>query len=582
MKTLRLASCLMFLVAAALGCATTQEGGGASGEEVVLTVFGIADFHGQLRPGEVDGRPIGGAEWIASYLGAVRKANPGGVLAVDTGDSFTGPLVATHKEGAAIIEYFNQIGIDAMALGNHEFDFGPVGPLNRALEQGTDPRGALKERAKEAKFPILAANIYEQATGQRFAPEGIAPYTIIERHGIKVAIIGLTTIDLPKITLPHNLKGLLFKHHMTELRTLIPEVREKGASVVVIVGHLGGNFDEDAQEYLGEIADLARSLSPDDVDLIVGGHTTGLFGAVINGIPVVKPEGYAHGFSRVDLTVDKGNRRVVRSKTVIHPQTRFWHSLPTAEGKQEPINYLGVEIKPEEAIAKAIEPYFQAVDALKAVPIGESTTAVTREGTYNSALGNLVTDAMRLFDESVEVALFNAGGIRADLPTGKLTFGNLYDSLPFDNTVCLVRLSGQQLKEVLEHGLSGEFGNLEVSGIKVLIDPAQPVGSRVVRIIGPKDQEMESNDFVEVAINDFMLAGGDGYRMIPRSTSVETGADVRELVVRLVELRGKKIAPDATPRYERYDAAKKPQTAPAPGKDKPPAPKKKAKKKAKK
>ena len=576
MKTLYRASCLLFLTATALGCATTPEGGKSSGEEVVITVFGLADFHGQLRPGEVDGRPIGGAGWIAAYLDAVRKANPAGVIALDTGDSFTGPLVATHKEGAAIIEYFNQIGIDAMALGNHEFDYGPVGPLNRALEEGTDPRGALKARAKEAKFPILAANIYEQATGGRFAPEGIAPYTIIERHGVKVAVIGLTTIDLPKITLPHNLKGLMFKHHVTELAELIPEVRQKGATVVVIVGHMGGNFDEDAQEYLGEVADLARALDPGDVDLIVGGHTTGPFGAVINGIPVVKPEGYARGFSRVDLTVDKGNGRVNRSKTVIHPTTRFWHGTPGAEGKVEPISYLGVEIKPLTEIDKAIEPYFRAVDALKAVPIGEATEAVTRAGNYNSALGNLVTDAMRLFDESVEVALFNSGGIRDDLPAGKLTFGHLYGSLPFDNTVCLVRLSGQQLKEVLEHGLSGEFGNLEVSGIKVLIDAAQPVGSRVVWIIGPKGVVLASNDFVEVAINDFMLAGGDGYRMIPRSTAVETGADVRELVVRLVELRGKKVAPDATPRYERYDAA---ETAkPAPVEKAKPAPAKKGKK----
>ncbi|NOZ86536.1 MAG: hypothetical protein GXP49_09735 [Deltaproteobacteria bacterium] len=522
------------------GCAFLSGAGNGGDDEDVLSVFAIDDFHGQLTPGELDGRKVGGAAWIAGYLETLRKVNPGGVIAVDTGDAFTGPLVSSHTEGAVIIDFYNMLGFDAMAIGNHEFDYGPVGPLNRVMDGKGDPRGALKERAKQAKFPLLAANIFDATTGKRFAPEGMAPYTIIERKGVKIALIGLITSDLPKITMPYNLKGLMYKHNSEVLAELLPEVRKKGATVVILLAHLGGRFDHEAGEFVGEIADLARSLDPSEVDLIIGGHTEGAISGEINDIPVVKPEGYGHSFARVDLTVNKKNGRVVRSKTVVHPVTRFWH-----DG-----NYMGLKVKPDENVTKSLAHYFKAVDKLKAVEIGEATAPIKKEGTYNSPLGNLVTDAMRLFDDSIEVAVFNSGGIRADLPAGKLTFGTLFDALPFDNTLCIARLSGDQLRQMLEHALTGDFGNLEISGIKVTVDPAQPVGSRVIEIIGPKGKPVKEGDYLEVAVNDFLLAGGDGYNMIPRSTAVETGADIRELIVKLIDLRGKKISPDTTPRYE--------------------------------
>ena len=201
MKALVKAVALTALIAATIpGCALFHGIAGGDGDEKVLTVFAMDDFHGSLRPQKVDGKEVGGVDWIAGYLEALRKANPGGVIAVDTGDAFTGPLVTSHSEGAVVIDFYNILGLDAMAIGNHEFDYGPVGPLNLSPDKDSDPRGALKERAKQAKFPLLTANIFETATGERFAPEGIAPYTIVEKKGVKVDIKKIRKAEF-KVTL---------------------------------------------------------------------------------------------------------------------------------------------------------------------------------------------------------------------------------------------------------------------------------------------------------------------------------------------------------------------------------------------
>ena len=137
----------------------------ASNQPLRVTIVGTNDVHGwvmgmkeRFPRGEIR---YGGAATFAAYMQVLRQDNPNGVVLVDAGDLFQGTLVSNLTEGSVVIEAFNQLGYDAAAIGNHEFDYGPVGPISAATQATVDPFGALKARIAQAKFPLLSTNIYE-------------------------------------------------------------------------------------------------------------------------------------------------------------------------------------------------------------------------------------------------------------------------------------------------------------------------------------------------------------------------------------------------------------------------------------
>src|SRR5262245_3726089 len=145
----------------------------------VLTVIGTADLHGYL---DGDGG-AGGAALLGGYLAVLRRARP--VVLVDAGDLFQGTLVSNLAEGAPVVRAMNALGYQAAALGNHEFDYGPVGEASVPLKPNDDPRGALKARAREAQFPLLAANVIDEATGAPVAWPGFRTAVQIKVGGVK-------------------------------------------------------------------------------------------------------------------------------------------------------------------------------------------------------------------------------------------------------------------------------------------------------------------------------------------------------------------------------------------------------------
>ncbi len=169
-----------------------------------LYVYGTTDRHGALEEQHADGKlPIGGVARLATFLARARQAAPDGVLLVDSGDLFQGTMVSNLAEGAPVVDAMNALGYAATAVGNHEFDYGPVGPHTVAKSPAENPRGALQARAAEAHFPFLLANVVD-AKGQRIFPA----YVVVERAGTKVGIVGGVTEELPRTTLKNNLVGL--------------------------------------------------------------------------------------------------------------------------------------------------------------------------------------------------------------------------------------------------------------------------------------------------------------------------------------------------------------------------------------
>ena len=166
---------------------------------LTLSVVATTDLHGGVLPRGARG----GVAALGGYvrnLRAARLADRGGVLLVDSGDMFQGTLESGLNEGAAVVRAYNTLGYSAVAIGNHEFDYGPVGPDETVQKPGEDPRGALKARASEARFPFLAANTIDDATGKPVAWPNVKPSTIVTVAGVKVGLVGVTTIDTATTT----------------------------------------------------------------------------------------------------------------------------------------------------------------------------------------------------------------------------------------------------------------------------------------------------------------------------------------------------------------------------------------------
>ena len=517
---------------------------------VRLVIIGTSDFHGALEHSHakvVGGRQVGGIDIIGAYIQALRATHPGGVVLLDAGDLYQGTLLSAASEGRAVIEFYNDMGYDAAAVGNHEFDFGPVGYHSTPSSRDDDPLGVIKARIAEAKFPFLSGNIYDRASKQPVKWKNLSGYTIIQRKGVKIGVIGLTSPDTPLITHPANVRTLEFKPLLSTVRRLLPEVRKAGATVVILVVHAGIGVDEKSGQATGPAADLARALKPEDVDLIISGHHHLPFADRVNEIPVIQPWSKGIAFVRADLVVDRATGRVLQDHVVLHENTFFFR----ADRNGQPPTYAGQVIRPLDCYVKKLKKFKRSIAHLERIRLGRATETMKFNTPLDSPVGNLVTDAMRAMDKSIDVAMYNSGGIRASIPKGVITFGHVYEAVPFDNNLVKLTLTGALIREVVEHGLAGTYGVMEISGLEVTFDPDAPAGRRCVSIVITRTgKELDDKKLYTVATNEFVLNGGDGYYAFSRGTNVQnTHTLIRELVARYIKNKGT-VTPEKGRRYK--------------------------------
>src|SRR5205814_8648357 len=240
---------------------------------VIISIVGTNDLHGHLEA----------LPRLGAYVANLRRARAregGGVVLLDGGDIFHGTLDSNLNEGAAAVTAYNALRYDAVAIGNHEFDFGPVGPAHTPIAPGDDPQGALKARAAEARFPFLAANLVDATTGKPPAWPNVHATTMVDVGAVKVGVIGLANAGTASITLPANFAGLRALPLAPAVVAEAKELRRRGAVAVVVVAHVGGACTQftradDLSSCNGdsEIFQLARALPAGTIDAIVAGHT---------------------------------------------------------------------------------------------------------------------------------------------------------------------------------------------------------------------------------------------------------------------------------------------------------------------
>jgi len=246
----RTALAVLLLVITA-SCTTTASGPDAQNDVVIISIMGTSDVHGELLP--QPGR--GGLTTFSGYVNALRAAR------ARDGGGMLGTLESNTTEGTVMVEAFNAIGYTAAAIGNHEFDFGPAGSLSTPGSDTDDARGALKQRATEAKFPLLAANLFDIETDQPVTWDNVQPSVIVDVAGVKVGIIGIMASDALLATISANVKGLRVAPLADSIDREARLLRASGASLVIVTAHAGGRCNE-FDDPISCLWDWSITLSP--------------------------------------------------------------------------------------------------------------------------------------------------------------------------------------------------------------------------------------------------------------------------------------------------------------------------------
>jgi 2',3'-cyclic-nucleotide 2'-phosphodiesterase (5'-nucleotidase family) len=522
----------------------------SSATKVTISIVGTNDLHGHYLA--KDGR--GGLAVLGGYLKNLRAARAkdgGGVLLLDGGDAFQGTLESNLNEGAAVIRGYNELGYAAMALGNHEFDFGPAGPAATPRAADDDPRGALKARAAEARFPFLAANVVEGGLPARWP--NVQPSTVVEVAGVKIGVVGITTQDTPHTTMAANFRGLSVSSAAEAITAEAKALRAAGAQVIIVTGHVGSrcrSFDkpEDSStcDASGEAFEIARALAPGTIDVIVGGHTHAGVAHLVNGVAIIESFSYGSAFGRVDLTVQGGKvtgMKVHRPRDLcekVAAGTERCDEKAPRSGPDVPAEYEGAAIVPDEKVAAALRPFVDQSSQQAAEALGVRTDAAFhRAYDEESALGNLVADLMRTV-RPADVALTNGGGLRSDLPAGDLTYGHVFTAFPFDNRFATIKMTGAELRALLRQNLERKSGIFSVSGIHV--QAACTKGGLDVQLIRDDGRAIADKDALAVVTSDFLATGGDGVTVRETAVTVDDGV-IREVVVEHLRARKGSLRP---------------------------------------
>lgn len=457
------------------------------------------------------------------------------VLLVDAGDAIQDHNLVNLSQGATAIAFMNAAGYDAMTLGNHEFDYGQDVTLKRAAE---------------ADFPFLSCNILVDATGKTF----VRPYTIVEKGGVTVGIVGITTPETAGATNPKHVYGLTFldgQDLYDAVQSSVNYLRGAGCDLVVALGHLGSEpFSEGHRS-----DDILRHVR--GIDLFIDGHDHRVKNYRVDGVLLA-----ATGSHLANIGVV---------------------SYEGGQWREQNLPY-GAFTKEDEAVKALVDAAAADVQAELSRPIGASEVVLDgsrpKVRMEETNLGDFIADAvlwqarMATAAEGMNIdgAIVNGGGLRASIPAGAVTQGAVQGVLPYRNQVCVVTMTGETLLEIMEASTAaapypaGAFP--QVSGIEMTVrtdipfakgraygngkyyKPAKP-GQRVtIHRVGGK--AFSSDAVYTIATYEFVSRGGDAYGVLAEPGKAETkyvGYTDAEAVVHYIqdELQGRIGAEYAAP-----------------------------------
>jgi 5'-nucleotidase len=430
------------------------------------------------------------------------------LLVLDAGDVFQGTLYFNYFKGLADAEFMNDIGYDAMAVGNHEFDAG---------------QEVLADFIDYVNFPLLSANL--DFSGTPILNGKVDPYIIFEFDEEQVGVFGLTTEDVAILS---NIgEGILVNEIIETSEDIVAELEGEGINKIIALTHCGYEID----------LMLADSVS--GIDLIIGGHShtkvdpypTFVTSPAGEPVAIVQAEDWGRYLGKLDIVFDENG--VV--------------DIINTEGE---LIFLDESVPEDPVTLAKLYEYAQELEEWKTTIVGQAAVFLDGERahvrTMETNLGNLICDAIleRVESDGVEIAFQNGGGIRASIEPGDVSVGDIISVLPFGNMIVDCDVTGQVIWDALENAVSkvedvsGRF--LQVGGLRFTFDSSLPAGSRIVSVeIGNIHDGFVPIDLTatyRIALNDFNFGGGDGFDFTSATNVTETGLLLSDTLIDYFEL----------------------------------------------
>lgn len=503
-KFFRFSICLIFscLLPAVPVSSQTPEG------NIKITLLQVNDVYQELP---VDKGTRGGLARVATMRKQILAKQPN-TLFLLAGDTLSPSIVSRAFLGKEMIADWNALGVNYAVFGNHEFDYGP---------------DVLKQRIKESAFTWVCANAVDKSTGKTF--DDVPSYVIRDVGGVKVGIFGLVTPDTMRSS--NGGPTLEITDPVQTAKQVVPEMRAKGAQIVIGLTHLSMSTDKQ----------LASSVP---IDVIVGGHEHYVMQSVANGTPIVKSGSDARNLGRIDINFSASTNKVASID---------WDLIPITD-----------KIADDESVKTVIDGFEKQLGSKLNDVIGETTVELDATQADNQTretnLGDLIADAYRA-QMSADVGLLNGGSIRSNTVygPGKLTRRDILSILPFENPIVKMSVTGKTIVEALENGVSavgikagGRFP--QVSGLSFSYDAKKPPGARVSNVL-IDGRPLQENRNYTLATNNFVATGGDDYTMLKNQTILIPGVEGESEAVVLLNAvqKAKTVSPAVTSRITRLD-----------------------------
>lgn len=429
----------------------------------------------------------GGVVALAQQIERLRARAPGRTLLVDAGDAWQGTYISNENKGQAVTQVMSLLGYDAQAVGNHDFDWG---------------QDVLRQRTQEASYPFLCANCADAAGA---VPAYLRPYVVKDLGLVKVALIGLILPGAASIIKDTSIAGLHFLPLAPTVKRYLPEMQRQ-ADLIVALTHVG-------LEPLVPEGDRALAAAVPELDVIVGGHShTALRAATTVGKTIIVQTGaYTANLGDLELVIDPATKKVTASPT------RSTELLPVASiagAKSATVQQIQRIVDERKAQGKK---YTERI-------VGRLASALDNPRA-ECGLGNLIADGILEYGRQQgwrsDVSFYNMAGVRAPLPAGDISYGQLYQVLPFSNVVVNLDLTGKQLRAVFE-AASGSAGRLHVGGATYAYHFENPPGQRLLAAtVG--GQPLDDARVYHVATIDYLYGGGDGHTEFKDATNVIYG-----------------------------------------------------------
>ncbi|MDS9466006.1 bifunctional metallophosphatase/5'-nucleotidase [Paracoccus sp. MBLB3053] len=521
----------LFLVSAA----TAVIGAGAAQADFTLHILHINDFHSRIEPinkydatcdaeTEAKNECFGGVARLTTKIRELRdefRANGENVVVLDAGDQYQGSLFYTTYKGKDTVEFMNEIGFDAMAVGNHEFDDGP---------------GGLQTLADGVSFPVISGNLDLSQSPELKGK--VADFVTLDVGGEKLGIVSALAMDTPETSSPGD--KVIFQDDLESLKADVQELTAAGVNKIVALTHEGYRRD---QEIAAEVA---------GIDAVIGGHSHTLLGEM---------DGAEGPYPTMVASADEADVPVVTAyaygKYLGHLKLTWNEDGQIIKAEGSPI-LLDSSVAPDEAIAARVKEMAAPIQELKEKLVAETKAPI--DGSRDNCrqreceMGVVVADAMldRVKAQGITIAVANGGGLRTSIDAGPVTMGEVLSVLPFQNTLSTFKLKGEDLVKALENGASqyeekaGRFA--QVAGLKYTVDPTAEPGTRISDVQvreGGTWAPIDPSKLYGVVSNNYMRAGGDGYKIFATNAkdAYDFGPDLADVLAEYLIRQGPGFKP---------------------------------------